>query len=59
MMKLNNIEIRQEIEHKRLKYYEVARAIGITPVTLSVWLQEELTPERKERVRHAIETIEI
>lgn len=59
MMKMNNIEIRQEIERKRLKYYEVARACNITPVTLSVWLQEELTPERKERVHQAIKSIEI
>ncbi len=58
-MKLNNLDIRQEIEHKRLKYYEVARACGITPVTLSVWLQEELTPERKERVQKAIRSIEV
>lgn len=57
MMKMNNIEIRQEIERKRLKYYEVAKVIGITPVTLSVWLQEELTPERKKRVCQAIDSI--
>ena len=53
-MILNNIEVRQAIEKKRLKYYEVAQAIGIDACTLSKWLQKELTEERKKRVMDAI-----
>lgn len=56
-MNLNNLEIRQMIERKRLRYYEVARQVGITPVTLSTWMQTELTDERKERVLKAIESL--
>lgn len=56
-MRLNNMEIRQQIEDKRLKYYEVAQAVGITPYTFSVWLQKELTPERKSRVEKALKTL--
>lgn len=58
-MKFNNIEVRLLIEKKRLKYYEVAQAIGIDPCTLSRWFQGELTPERKETVIRAIESIEV
>ena len=57
MMKMNNEEIRKQIEKKRLKYYEVARAVGINPQTFSGWLQTELTPERRERVQKAIDSI--
>lgn len=56
-MNLNNMEIREEIQKKRLRYYEVAAAIGVTPVTLSVWMQTELTPERRERVQKAIASL--
>ncbi len=56
-MNLNNLEIRQMIERKRLRYYEVARQVGVTPVTLSIWMQTELTDERKERVLKAIESL--
>ncbi len=53
-MNLNNIEIRHAIEKTRLKYYEVAQAVGIDACTLSKWLQKELTEERKARVLDAI-----
>lgn len=53
-MNLNNMEIRAQIEKKRLKYYEVADAIGITQNTLSHWLQNEMNPDRKKRVMDAI-----
>lgn len=58
-MKTNNLEIRQMIEHKRLRYYEVANACGVTPGTLSVWLQTELTPKRHQRIVNAINSITI
>lgn len=58
-MNLNNIEIRTLIEKRRLKYYEVAEAAGITLHTLSHWMQTELSAERKERLLKAIDSIEI
>ena len=58
-MRLNNTEIRKLIEKKRLRYYELARAVGINPQTFSGWLQTELTPERKERVIKAIDSFQL
>ena len=58
-MNLNNIEVRQAIEKKRLKYYEVAQALGITQHTFSHWLQIELSDERKKRVLKAINEFEV
>ena len=53
-MNLNNMEVRKQIEKKRLRYYEVAQAIGIDACTFSKWLQKELDNERKARVLDAI-----
>lgn len=52
-----NLEIRQRIFSAGFKYYEVAKEIGITPSMLSVWLRDELTEERYERVNAAIENL--
>lgn len=56
-MLMNNIEVRQKIEKKRLRYYEVAQALGIDACTLSRWLQKELEPKRKSQVLKAIKSI--
>ena len=58
-MKMNNIEVRQLIERKRLKYYEVANALGVNVSTLSRWLQVELSEERKTKVVKAIKSIKV
>ena len=58
-MIMNNLEVRLLIEKRRLRYYEVARAAGVSPFTLSRWLQQELPPERKARVIKAIESISL
>lgn len=58
-MNLNNMEVRQAIEKKRLKYYEVADAIGVDACTLSKWMQKELSDERKKRVLKAINEYKI
>ena len=58
-MRTNNLEIRKMIESKRLKYYEVANACGVTPGTLSLWLQTDLTPERHQRIVKAIKSIKL
>lgn len=58
-MKLNNLEVRQAIERKRLKYYEVAEQLQIESTTFSRWLQTEMSPERRERVLKAIGDIKL
>lgn len=54
---MKNIEIRNKIAEKRLRYYEVAAALGITNSTFSNWLRFELSAEKRERVLQAIESI--
>jgi DNA-binding transcriptional regulator YiaG len=56
-MNTNNMEIRQAIEKKRLKYYEVAEACGVSLFTFSHWLQTEMKPEKKTEVLRIIEGI--
>ena len=58
-MILNNLEVRKEIENKRLRYFEVARELNINPATFSRWLQNELDPERKAKVMDAIQSIKL
>ena len=56
-MKMNNLEVRELIERKRVNYYEIANQLGIDRSTLSRWLQTELTDERKAKVIRAIKSI--
>ncbi len=56
-MVFNNIEIRQAINDKRLKYYEVADALGIHAESLSRMLRKELDGEQKQKVLDAIKSI--
>jgi transcriptional regulator with XRE-family HTH domain len=58
MQKINNLEVRQAIERKRLHYYEVANALNINPCTLSRWLEKDLPEERKNQILEAIKSIE-
>jgi uncharacterized protein YjcR len=52
-----NLRIRQEMYKAGLKHYEVAKEIGISPFTLSVWMREELEGERLERVTVAMKNL--
>lgn len=54
-----NKEIRELIKKRRLRYYEVAEAIGITQYTFSVWLRNELSQEKKEKILKAINDYQI
>jgi uncharacterized protein YjcR len=49
-----NLRIRQEMYKAGIKHYDLAKEIGITPVTLSGWFREDLTGERLERVNNAL-----
>lgn len=54
-MNFNNMEIRNAIDKKRIKYFELAAALNIDPCTLSRWLQKELTTDQKKKILKAIE----
>ncbi len=54
---MKNEKIRQAILKNRIKYYEVAAVLGISPGTFSVWLREEFTPEREREVLKVIDSI--
>jgi len=54
---LRNKKIRRAIETAGLRYWQVAKAIGISPTTLSIWLREELSGEHLSRVEAAIEKL--
>ena len=49
-----NKDTRAAIKKAGLKNYQVANALGIATTTFATWLQSELTPERKKRVKEAI-----
>lgn len=54
----SNLDVRRAIEKKRLKQYEVAAALKVTPITLSRWLNNDrLSPEKKSRILEAIKSI--
>ena len=54
-----NAEIRELIRKRRLRHYEIAEAIGINEFTLSRWLRNELTDEKKREIVEAIEQIKL
>ena len=54
---MNNREIRTAIFESNLKKYEIANKIGITPFTLSRWLQTEMSQEQKQIVLKAIKDL--
>lgn len=51
---MNNREVRMAIFESNLKKYEIANKLGVTPFTLSHWLQTEMDTERKQMVLRAI-----
>jgi len=52
-----NVEIRELINKKGIRYYEAAEACGVTIYTFSHWLQTELKPEKRDMVLRAIQSI--
>lgn len=54
---MNNNDIRQMIKILRLRHYEIANRIGISETTFCVWLRNELTDERRDKVMKAIEEL--
>ena len=54
---MKNIELRNLIVEKRIKFYEIAREVGIAPTTFTIWMRDELSNEKKAKVMNAIEAL--
>jgi DNA-binding transcriptional regulator YiaG len=49
-----NQDIREIMERKRIKQYEVAEQLGVCEFTLSKWMCKDLTPEKRTKILDAI-----
>lgn len=54
---MNNIEIRESIKRRGVKYWQVADALSVSAPTLTIWLRHELPPTKKQRIMQAIEEV--
>ena len=54
---MTNIDVRTKIKNARLRHYEVAEALKISQFTFSVWLQKELSKEKKLLIFQAVENL--
>ena len=54
---MKNIELRNLIIEKRIKFYEIAREIGVAPTTFTIWMRDELSDEKKVKVIKAIQNL--
>ncbi len=52
-----NKEVRRKIAKNKLRNYEVANHMGVSPFTFAHWLQTELPAERKKAVLKAIDEL--
>ena len=43
-----NQEVREALQHKGMKQWELADMLGISEFTLTRWLRKELTEDKKE-----------
>ena len=53
-----NADIRKEAETAGVKLWQIAAKLGVHPCTLTVWLRQEMSDERKAQVRAAIKELE-
>jgi hypothetical protein len=49
-----NQEVREALQNKGMKQWELADMLGISEFTLTRWLRKELTEEEKEQLLKAI-----
>jgi hypothetical protein len=54
---MNNMDLRNEFRIADVRQWQVAGALGVSEMTLLKWLRFELSEEKKNRVREAIEKI--
>lgn len=49
-----NQEVREALQNKGMKQWELANMLGISEFTLTRWLRKELTEDKKELLLKAI-----
>lgn len=52
-----NADIRKKAERAGIKLWQIAAKLGIHPCTLTVWLRQEMSAERKAEICSAISEI--
>lgn len=57
MKKKENQDVRDKARIEDVPYWMIAKEVGITASTFSVWLRTEMEPERKNRVLAAIDAV--
>ena len=58
-MEQANADIRELLARRRIRFWEVAYALGVCPETFSRWLRRELDAERKKEIVGMIEKLEV
>lgn len=53
-----NKDIRQQMEQKGIKQYQLAYLMGVSKYTLNSWLQIPLNDERRARILKTLDEIE-
>ncbi|MBQ9199238.1 MAG: hypothetical protein IJ141_03595 [Lachnospiraceae bacterium] len=56
---MSNKEIREAIAKKRLRHYEVANALGMSPYTFAKKIRLELPEDEKKRILDIIDKMQI
>ena len=57
-MDKSNKELRNAITRSGLKYWEIAKEIGISASTFSVWLRFEIDDTKRKAIEVAIKNLE-
>ena len=52
---MKNIKIREAVRKKRLRFYEIADVLGISPEHLSRKLRHELPPDEQKKILEIVE----
>jgi len=54
---MTNLEIRETLRTRKIRYWQLADAVGVSPYSLSVWLRHDLTGDRLTRVSNALDSL--
>ena len=52
-----NVDIRDRARIDNIKFWEIAKELGITASTFTVWMRTELPEDKRHRVDAAIDAI--
>jgi DNA-binding LacI/PurR family transcriptional regulator len=58
-MKYENLDIRQLIDARGIRYRDIAHACGVNSVTISRWFSVPLSPEKRELILRVIDDISL